>query len=139
MKHCTRCLAHKRAKDFYLSRKSADGRSRVCGKCTREVQAAWREDHREEEADRLATYRAKNHSEVVGRCRVRRKAKPNERRAHDMLYRAIKRGDMPKPTQCAICKTTERKIHYHQTGTGMDDWKNAVPVCMSCSRRNDLT
>jgi hypothetical protein len=56
--------------------------------------------------------------------------------AHRALTRAVRRGELPRPTRLPCLACGRRASHYHHhLGYHPDRWLDAVPVCAGCHLR----
>lgn len=108
-KTCTQCGRTQPLDSFNRSSAAKDGRRYECRECQR--------------CSRIRDYekeRASNH-------RYRRRNRPRVR-AHELVYEAIKRGELVRPTVCSGCGEGGRIEAHH------DDYSKPLDVRWLCPR-----
>lgn len=147
MKYCRRCSETKSIAEFNNSRSARDGLDTYCRVCRRTIVAEWRANNLEKS---LAFGRAHKQKERArkGPEQVRREwnqwyadntehrreyqtdqRDPKKARAHNKLNKAIKSGNLIRPSQCSSCGKECRPDGHHP------DYSKPLEVvwlCRSC-------
>jgi ribosomal protein S27AE len=124
MKECTKCKDIKTLENFYKSARSKDGLSYKCKPCIVEYNRIYRSDEKIMEKNRQTkrTYRQ------AGRDNSMKKPSFHNK-AHTMVERAIKRGDLIPPLNCQCCKVLSAGLLAHH-----DDYGKPLEVRWVCPR-----
>lgn len=136
-KRCTGCGRKKRLVEFYVNRKSRDGRTAKCATCCREENAVYRATHAEQVAARKAAYQRKNRDRLRLYYAAYDAGRRDAQRIKTRLHKyGLTREEYDKLVaaangRCQICKTPCDKLqieHCHASGTvrGL--------VCPRCNR-----
>lgn len=121
MKRCSRCKAIKPLDEFYRNRCANDGLQDRCRACHLAVNREWAERNPNV---RRATIRRQDEKR-----KRHRGGPPYQRRTHLAVARAIKRGDLVRPSTCACCGAVDSPIYAHH-----DDYEKPLSVRWLCAR-----
>ena len=113
MKTCTTCKEQKPIEQFYRDKSKPGGRSCCCRTC-RLVQWA-------------RTY-AKNQHKIYGRVLAWRAKHPERRRAHKLVEKAIRLGEIIRQP-CRVCSNPKTHAHH-------DDYSKPLDVVWLCSKHH---
>lgn len=150
-KLCTQCSDVKSAHDFYKDHRASDGLDSECKSCLLFRQKTYRINNKEKMAIRDAKYKQKkgkayatlNASNWAKKHRARiseyqkawRKNNPLAIRAHRLVARLIKSGQLIRPESCQKCGDSSVKIEGSH-----DDYNKPEVVewlCPRCHRIKD--
>lgn len=128
MKRCCSCGEHKKHSEFYRRTASIDGLQAYCKECSKLRQRKWLCDHKGYSAAMSREWRANNPISKYLADRRYRGSNPEKVRANKLLNRAVKRGDIVKPTACSRCGESETVIHGHH-----EDYSRPLDVIWLCA------
>jgi hypothetical protein len=63
-----------------------------------------------------------------------RLSSPEKKKAHDAVYRAIKRGELFRPNHCQICDA-EGYTEAHHANYGEDKRTSIIWICKNCHEK----
>lgn len=127
-KRCSKCGKEKPLEEFHRRRRSPDGRTEQCKPCCSARQAAYRakDPERVREMRRESRLRDLGHTREVEKKRRERNAenrKPYSRRykeqnkektrAHSAVARAVRSGELTRPSVCDRCNQPHQRIDAH--------------------------
>lgn len=117
MKRCSRCKATLPLAEFNRCSAAPDGLQWMCRRC-------------QVVANRQARYRNPERAKRDWRRQNarRRDAAPEKQRVHQVVARAIKRGELVRPAQCAECGREGRIEAHHE------DYSRPLDVVWCCPR-----
>jgi hypothetical protein len=123
-----------------LNRDKCKERSLKCYYDNKWKYKKYREEHREKHREYCEKYRKKNIEKIrkkrAEQERRYRKEKPLETKARKIIYYAIKRGKINKPTECQICNMTKAlEAHHKDYNKPLD----VIWVCKKCHGGIHLT
>jgi len=78
-------------------------------------------------ANRNVNPKKRNRSKILISQKRWRESNGHKSRAHDLLNKAVKRGDLVKPTLCEKCHDAHRHIHGHH-----EDYEKPLEVIWLC-------
>ncbi len=146
LKRCSRCSNTKPPPEFYSDPRSSDGLRSECKSCTLNRTQKYKQDHKEEVAERDRRWRKANPDRVqashlrsngkrveAARQAVRdwRAKYPERNTAHNKLARAVRSGRIQRPSECVGCGVVA-KLHGHHY-----DYAKPLDVywlCPTCHR-----
>lgn len=131
-KRCNACGEVKPLEGFSVARRNKDGRQTVCKPCQVAKSKAWREANpvrRKAQRRRYSARHAEREREWTRRWRAENREK---KRAQQLLYRAVRGGQIERPASCAKCDA-EGTIQAHHA-----DYSRPLDVewlCVRCHQR----
>lgn len=159
MKKCSRCKKEKTYEGFYKDKSTKDGYNSICKKCRlfmdrerRNKDPEWVERRQKHNSEFHVNNREKislrkkewvksengKKSHYLSSLKYR-KSNPEKRKAHNAVYRAIKKGELVRPKRCQICDE-EGKIEAHHASYDNGKRTSIIWVCKCChesiTRRN---
>lgn len=155
-KRCSKCKEYKALTEFSKNGTRRDGLQGMCKDCHRkwreehraecneyyrkwreehraernEQSRKWREEHRERNNEYQQKYYAKHRAERNEQKRKWREEHPEKVRAHRILNKAIKSGEIIRPKTCSKCKgvgTEDNPIQGHHP-----DYSKPLQVIWLC-------
>ena len=142
MKNCTKCAEEKSLSEFPKNKGMKDGHLNTCKICTsiyikaygkknrKKLSAkhkVWRNDNPECFRKSQRESKKRNRSKILISQKRWRESNGHKSRAHDLLNKAVKRGDLVKPTLCEKCHDAHRHIHGHH-----EDYEKPLEVIWLC-------
>lgn len=130
-KTCFKCGQEKDTGEFYRHAKMADGFLGKCKECTKKDARANYSDHREayqqyELQRKLKPARKAAAAAHISDWRLRN---PQKHRAHQMVMRAVRKGEIVKEP-CESCGQVNRVVAHH------DDYRKPLSVRWFCQRHH---
>ena len=123
IKFCRGCDSVKRLDRFNKDKNNQDGVQSQCRECKRKAQKS--------------DYEKKKETYLI-RQNERRSKAPLMQKAHSAVFRAIKRGDLIRPTSCSLCGESEQRIEaHHHLGYEVRHQLDVVFLCTSCHRSEE--
>lgn len=127
---CCKCRKVLPVSEFSANRKKRDGLQYACRGClSAELSRRYRDDLEVSRARRRAYFAS--HPETAARATAKQRQSPYKHAAHQSVARAVKRGQLAKPTACSRCDDTYRVEAHH------DDYSKPLDVmwlCTACHR-----
>ena len=131
MKTCFKCNRLLPLTEFYTHPRMADGHLNKCKECNKKDVIANRCKRREQYSEYERTRNREEHRKA-GRAETQRRQRhkhPEKDRARDMVFKAVKRGEIEK-LPCKFCGNPESQAHHHDYSKPLDvTW-----VCFKCHR-----
>ena len=123
VKLCSGCKQELPESDFNKDACKPDGLQTQCRDCKR---AAQRKDYQ------------KKKGIYADRMREARKTKPEHKRAHEAVRRAIRKGVLVRPKACTKCGQSNMRIEaHHHKGYAKEHQLDVVFLCTSCHRASE--
>lgn len=123
-KYCPKCACFRALTDFNKNKSSRDHLQSRCRSCQLIQNQEWRE--RNPDSSRALARRRNRYYRSIGK---RKRDSLQQRRAHDLVYKAIIRGELIRPSECPRCGGTNSPIHAHH-----DDYSKPLDVQWLCAR-----
>ena len=136
-KRCSKCHEIKPLNEFNKESRSSDGHRPDCRACQKKRQKKYRD--KSDVKKRQQKYQRKHREKFPERHRrwKRRKIQRNPlmSNAHNAVYYAVKRGELPRPSEC-ICDEcgASAECYHHYAGYDREHWLSVIPLCNSCHR-----
>ena len=111
MKVCRGCGKLKNINQFYKHPAMKDGHLNYCIECKREY-ARWQIGTPKKLAS-SRRWNQKNMSKIAAQSKIWAKNNPEKRKAHWILWYAIKKGEITKGTICQKCSKSNTQINAH--------------------------
>ncbi len=134
MKQCFKCKEVKPLSEFYKHPRMLDGHLNKCIECNKKDAL----EHRLKNIDRIRAY-DKVRSQLPHRKELAKRAKDKYRKEHPLrarqnlkLRRAVKSGQIKKPSQCYFCGSTGKILGHH---TDYLKPLDVVWVCQPCHKK----
>ena len=148
MKVCSKCKEEKSLDGFYKDKSTKDGYNYKCKDCRRKADQDRRESdpvwhirrklqnslYHENNREKIAARKKEWFSSDVGKLSMAksgkrwRKKNSHKKRAQDLVYLAVKRGEIIPKEKCEACKSM-KKIEAHHP-----DYKEPLQVLWLCNR-----
>lgn len=143
-KRCFRCTLHKPLTDFPANKNFADGYGNECKECKKVRDREYRS--RPEVKARRLQWHQENRDNYKGRysyeidwkkysntTKAWHDRNPNASRAYNMLRGAIRKGAIPKVSECLCSQCGKAAEDYHHpNGYDPGHELDVVPLCKSC-------
>lgn len=145
-KKCSVCHEPKPLSSFYAEKRSRDGRAGRCKACHIKNTNAWQASHREQlnlaararnarNAERnleLKRPSQRRHPQTkLNYQRARRQAFPEKLKAYNAVQRAVRAGEIIRPTACENCHEEKRlQAHHHDYSRPLD----VFWLCQQCHK-----
>lgn len=121
-KKCTKCNAVKPLSEFHRNRSNKDGRFDYCKFCNCNHVCKWQKENRKScnakgrrWRARNPTYRGPNQTEQNRiASQVRQRRNPLAKAAHKAVHRAIRNGDLVRPSRCTFCNKACKPDAHHE-------------------------
>jgi hypothetical protein len=125
-KRCTMCKGVKPTDQFYKNHKSADRHGSQCKICSSNYRRTWAQrEHIRERLKKMSHEYRLEHPESTGDSRRLWRAKyPQKKKAHSVIWRAIKKGRIAKQP-CSICGEINTHAHH-------DDYNQPLNIRWLC-------
>jgi len=151
MKRCSKCKKGRSYDEFYKDKTAKDGYNSICKLCRLEMDRKRRktdpdwvkrrkeqnkkfhEENKEKIAERKKRWLASEKGKESHR-KSNKKYKekfPEKKKAHDAIYRAVKKGELFKPSHCQICGE-EGNTEAHHARYGREQRTSVIWVCKIC-------
>ena len=132
MKVCFKCKEKKPFTEFWKDKKMVGGYFSYCIPCGKETGRVWKKANPDKLKASDKAYKTKHKEKHAKKQRGYAKRNPNKVRAQRLLYKAVKRGDLIRPSECSRCKGN--KEGYKIEGHHFDYSKplEVVWLCHNC-------
>ena len=137
MRCCSRCHIEKPLADFYSDKKGKNGLQAQCKECTKLRMMHWY-DHNREIVIQKVTERAQANPSSRTKYNTRKRAEtpPEVQYARAKVNREVLAGRLFRPTICAQCGITPKKIvGHHHNGYDSDHMLDVIWLCTPCHLR----
>lgn len=151
MKLCSKCKQEKTYDGFYKDKTAKDGYNGICKACRLEMDRNRRKNdpnwvekrkrqnskYHEENRDSIRERKKKWFQSPKGIESHRNSAKkykkkhPEKKKAQDAVYRAVKRGELFRPSHCQLCDK-ETNTEAHHSSYGNEKRTSVVWLCKLC-------
>ena len=135
MKRCSSCESIKFRSEFYGDRSRVDGLQSYCKRCSDRKIIAYRKKKGGKESH-LSACRKYNKSEKGKKCAQKRSFKANRvasRRAHAMVYYAVKTGKLVRAKECVqenLGGCSGRIVAHHFKGYAPEHYLDVIWLCI---------
>lgn len=126
-KRCYRCDKVKPIEMFRKESRRPDGHGYICRECKQKADKEYRERY-----DALHNIAKRVYRQAASPYPSHQ---PDARKAHNLVLRAIQRGDLPRVTEraCAHCGKDATEYHHHN-GYDPGYELDVIPLCHSCHK-----
>jgi len=139
-KLCVRCGEVQLASYFYRQSGSKDGLRSWCKKCMNERAAQWHRENPDKAREKRRNWAIKQSPEYKlaasrrdrdGRRQRYEKRYPERKRAKDIVYNAIRRGDLVRGP-CSECGSEKAQAHHEDYDKPLD----VIWFCQICHKKH---
>ena len=137
-KRCNKCREIKALSDFYNHARHLDGKTSYCKECTNKSLKQYNQNHIDERSAMVRKWKKLNKEKTALSRRQdyeKKRNKPNyliKNRIYWLVGAMLKRGEIEKPSSCALCNATGRIVAHHPD---YNYPKTIIWVCLKCHHK----